>query len=426
VVQGRSFLHSFLWFLQYANIRKNAFWGKGRIAKPYSKGLYPLDFFQPKKFLFQILTFTQSYFCWLLAKSFITFALQFTIQLSTIMKNTLYTIILFIGCHACTSAEVMEDGAEAISRARSLHRSSKYVQNLQWDRATALVNRWGKVQVGVPFSRTVESSRRLDEYLIVSEAGKEEFVLQVQNDKGVPIKEVLSDFDKYSLPGFTGKVLKRDVNSEVSSGFVFQDGKMVGKVFGNQRKVKRGRNMERECWEVYSVTYYTDGTTSEEHLYYFCIDEDDQEAPNEDGGGGSGDSSPTAECIDETQNFFASSELENDQPLTTGQLERTRTYSWKAIVGFLYVIRSYEVGVHKRNSSSEPWKWHSLQHQGLSHSGLTLGYSLNYHTISSNPTIGQYWSNMALNVNLTIQYVCKGFPLSTSRDFSPNVNLNVG
>jgi hypothetical protein len=331
---------------------------------------------------------------------------------------------------SCHSPSIFEDPTATVAEVQQLYQPSEAIARteLNWANAVRLVNRWGQVQVGVPLhlpNRQVSSaSGHFREYLILSSSGEEEFVVQIVGDKSW--ESALKNYDRLNPTGFTGKILKRDVKSEVSTGYTFKDGKVVGKIFGNATAVKSARSSDVECWEIVLITYYTDGSTTREHLYYICTEGQVEEEESGDTGGGSGSSGETGSCTFDPDTFYASSQFDGETAVYGDELVRRRAYSWKAVSGPTYSIYSHELGEHRRTSASAPWKWHSLSHQSLSVTGFYPGVSINPTLNSAISTLGEYYANMSLSINVGYAFICAGTNMNVARNFSTNINFYVG
>lgn len=336
---------------------------------------------------------------------------------------------LCLSVMACHSPSIFQDPAAVVAEVQQKYEPSETFQaaTMDWSKAVQIVNRWGKVQVGVPLlqnprHRSAEAGD-FREYLILSTSGEEEFVVQILGNTAW--ESALKNYDKLNPPGFTGKLLKRDVNSEISSGYAFQDGKVIGKIFGNAVSLKNTRVSEEDCWEVVLITYYYDGTTTREHLYFVCFGGIDEEESG-DQGGGSSSSGDSGSCTFDPNAFYAAAVSESESTEYEGNLERRKAYAWKAVMGPTYAIYSHEIGVHRRASVSDPWKWHSLTHATLSVVGFAPGVKINPSLNTAISTLGEYYANMSLSVNVMFSFVCSGTPLDTPRDFYPNMNFYVG
>lgn len=310
---------------------------------------------------------------------------------------------------------------------------------ITWDKAVIFENSKGRKSMGVPIlrklPRNVNPELLLDEYLLVTydreDKVSEAIILQVINEKnnGVDNKYVVKNYDRANIKGFTGRLMAKPLDSEISEGRFFVDGKVSGKVFGNKKpnSLKNGRMENEQCWRIYLITYYDDGTVTEHTLYYICVDEEDAASGDENGNGGSSSGEPNSqpECTLDISDATASSESLSESFGGVGTLERTKLYSWKAVKGPTYSIVSNEVGVHKRISSNDPWKWYSLTHSSVTMDGFVPGISISPSTIYSNATLGEYYANMSLTVYVTYSVICAGSPISAYRTFPTNMNFYV-
>lgn len=309
---------------------------------------------------------------------------------------------------------------------------------VSWDKAMVFNDKNGNRNVSAPLqgrlSQDVNPELLLNEYLLVSYDDKDriidEYILQVVTEKNKSNKllEIVKNYDRNRIENFTGKLIMKQIDTEISEGKVFVEGKAAGKFFGNKKRraSKNAKMAGVQCWEVYLITYYSDGTTTEETLYYFCIDDEDYENSGESGSGGSSSGDPNPqECSLDLSDATSASEFESESFLTVGSLERTKLYAWKAVNGLTYSITSNEVGVHKRLISSAPWKWHSLTHSSVTLNGIAPGLTISPSTTYSNATLGEYYANMSIVVHVTYSLVCAGSPITAYRTFPTNMNFYV-
>ena len=306
---------------------------------------------------------------------------------------------------------------------------------LNWEKAAVFENKKGNKSVSVPFQRNsprdVNPELQLNEHLLVNYDGEvtDTFILQVITGKntGKYNPHVVKSYDRDRIEGFTGKLIVKPIGSEISEGRVFTDGKAAGKVFASKKTgtLKNARANGIQCWEVYLITYYSDGTTTEETLYYYCEDDEDQQAPEENGGGSSTNPGPPEVCTLDLSDVYSASEPVSESFVSLNDLERAKLYTWKAVIGPTYWINSHEIGVHRRVDTSSPWKWHSFTHSSLSLEGFTPAITITPSTTYSNATVGEYWANMALVIHVSYSFVCEGFPISAARSFPANRNFHV-
>lgn len=308
---------------------------------------------------------------------------------------------------------------------------------LNWEKAAVFENKKGHKSVSVPFRRNtprdVNPELQLNEHLLVSYDGKDKvadmFILQAITGKNKEkySPDIVKSYDRDRVEGFTGKLIVKPIGSEISEGRVFTDGKAAGKVFASKKTgtLKNTRANGIQCWEVYLITYYSDGTTTEETLYYYCEDDEDQQAPEENGGGSSGNPEPPEECVLDLSGVHASSELVSENLISEDILERRKLYTWKVVVGPTYWINSNDIGVHRRANTSSPWKWHSFTHSSLTLGGHHFGIGISPTTTYSNAVLGEYWANMALKVHVTFSIICVGFPFPSHSDFESNMNFSI-
>lgn len=108
--------------------------------------------------------------------------------------------------------------------------------------------------------------------------------------------DLLTKYVEKQLGDFSGQVITYDVNYKYIYGFVYENGKRIGaqsalgyKVMGDDKQVSSGRTLDGDCYEVYYVAYYSDGSETWTYLYSYCNSSGSGENPG--GGTGSGGSS---------------------------------------------------------------------------------------------------------------------------------------
>ena len=108
---------------------------------------------------------------------------------------------------------------------------------------------------------------------------------------------------------------------------------------------------------------------------------------------------------------------------------RTKIYQWTVLRNvFGWTILSTEKGVHKKNENNSPgleWEWESLEHQGLSLQGYNVVVAIAPTLISANATVGKYHSVMQLYYAVNYSMFFKGFPISSSKNFTSSKIFNV-
>lgn len=129
---------------------------------------------------------------------------------------------------------------------------------------------------------------------------------------------------------------------------------------------------------------------------------------------------------------FIRSEVTNSQ--TTSKLSETtvtntdtKFYIWKCITGNIwYKIISTEIGVTKTtNDPNNPKEWVSLTHASLTPEGKMLCGSVSITSEASIPTIGKYYSTMALSVGLNVTSEAAGTPINRYMHFTPTHKFHV-
>jgi hypothetical protein len=106
--------------------------------------------------------------------------------------------------------------------------------------------------------------------------------------------KLLEDYCTPNLNGFTGSIIIYDVDYSKSKGFLYQSGENTGnKVALGDPKEKEKENdggRTQTCWDVYLITFYSDGSEEYMYLYSYC---DSAQSGYEPGGGGSSGTSTT-------------------------------------------------------------------------------------------------------------------------------------
>ncbi|KQB43274.1 hypothetical protein RCH33_800 [Flavobacterium daejeonense] len=129
---------------------------------------------------------------------------------------------------------------------------------------------------------------------------------------------------------------------------------------------------------------------------------------------------------------FIRSEVTNSQ--TTSKLSETtvtntntKFYIWKCITGNIwYKIISTEIGVTKTTDDpNNPKEWVSLTHASLTPEGKMLCGSVSITSEASIPTIGKYYSTMALSIGLNVTSEAAGTPINRYMHFTPTHKFHV-
>lgn len=172
------------------------------------------------------------------------------------------------------------------------------------------------------------------------------------------------------------------------------------------------------CIDWYWVTYdlYTGNVESENFLYTSCYD------PCSFNSGGSGGSNDT-NCSEATSKI-KSGPISVGLPVVLeqeGSNVRTFTYPWQfhRQIYNMWHYKSFEKGVHKKHTDGK-WRWESLTHMGVVRIGIVLGSTVECIVTSAVPQVGIYHAGMQLNYRIESSAICKGFPLSNSKNYYGN------
>jgi len=145
------------------------------------------------------------------------------------------------------------------------------------------------------------------------------------------------------------------------------------------------------------------------------------------GGGGDPVEEESKDCSESVTNLSGviTNELEGVTLGSSDANTRTQYYAWviyKQNWG-LWKFTSHEKGVHIFINNE--WRWQSLTHENITLSGFAVGGTLECNVINSLSEIGLYNALMVLNCNFRGTAVCKGIPVSYSKDFPARKLLNV-
>jgi hypothetical protein len=166
-------------------------------------------------------------------------------------------------------------------------------------------------------------------------------------------------------------------------------------------------------------------------IWWTILDEWDectQNGPPPSGYGGSTTPEVDVECDQEFQDILSAGSATHEKISVevTDETSTTRTVAlkWKiyTVASALTTLNvySHEIGVHYKPdpiNSPNVWYYQSLTHSNLSQVGNSAFWTLTATTNTAVPTVTNYSATMDLNYNILIEYVCKGSPFRSNRDY---------
>lgn len=248
---------------------------------------------------------------------------------------------------------------------------------------------------------------------------------------------------------FSGRLIVKEWGGKIVSMAMLENGKTMkrgkrntGAQNGNTMKREQCFEQEFCVWQMdCTLNIYPDGmitqdctdwyNTGECWMEYWCEEGGD---PCElagigcggDEGGGEG---PDCEVVQQESEGISVSDDLSSQNVSETATTRTKKYHWtiyKQNQG-LWKFTSHESGVHvKTTSTTNPWKWQSLDHTNVSREGVWSGGTVDCTVNTSDVQLGLYWASMELNYTITASAICRGFPLgsSTTHTSARIININ--
>jgi hypothetical protein len=194
-----------------------------------------------------------------------------------------------------------------------------------------------------------------------------------------------------------------------------QDNETSYAALGEELSLYAGcNNAPPVCIDWYWVTYdqYSGEVVSEMFLYTSCYD------PCSFNSGGSNGNTSCAEASNKIK-AGPVSEMANFSVEQESREERTVIYTWTFLKHYFdwWQFKSIEKGIHTKQQNGT-WKWKSLTHVGITKTGFVMGASIDCTVHSAIPTVGMYFAGMTLNFTYSASAVCKGFPITFSKQFS--------
>lgn len=236
------------------------------------------------------------------------------------------------------------------------------------------------------------------------------------------------------IEGFSGFLLIKDLNSPHLQGKRFEKGNYVGKVSKGLKKSISDRSKLKvtqviQCFDVYWVTYYSDGTEDWTYIDSYCIvtgggDEGSGNPPS--GGSGSGSGQDQCEAGEATLIGAIPSNMINSA-VTTAESGgvRQKMYEWTAVDGVTWSVRSVEIATLEPSGvPAFPWKFKTFGHDRVYRAGIAIGGNVTI--LGATAIIQKYDYNVMVGLNSTLemQLICKN-PLipSWTQSFYSEVNI---
>lgn len=220
-----------------------------------------------------------------------------------------------------------------------------------------------------------------------------------------------------------------------------------------RKKTSEVKNITEEetCYNVYLVTYWSDGSATYDFLYSYCVAPDcpdlrangsliissgNIENVVECGGGSGGNGSgpggtngeippqPSEECMNNIISFAGSPVSQTISSTTVSSTPETieKKYNWIFHQAATWHYHSTERGI--RTKVNNEWRFTSLTHQSHAREGWVVGGTITLSSFNAHPTVGIYNAIMDLDYTIEASVVCTGSPLNLSFTYRAGKSFN--